>query len=66
MTLQQFLTPFSAFTEIVIYSVKKAEHYYAGPIKDIPVSLLERISDSDILHVRIRAGQLHIDILEYN
>lgn len=66
MTLQQFLVPFSAFTEIVIYSAKKGEHYYAGKIKDIPVSLLEKISDSDVLNVRIRAAQLHIDIWEYD
>ena len=66
MTFREFITPFSVFTEIVIYSVKYAKHYYVGEIKDIPVSLLEKISNSDILNVRIRAGQLHIDILEYN
>ena len=66
MTLQQFLTPISAFTEIVIYSAKSAKHYYAGTIKDIPVELLEKISDSDVLNARIRAAQLHIDIWEYN
>ena len=65
MTLEEFLTPFSAFTEIVIYSAKKGEHYYAGTIKDIPKRILDKIRDSDVLNVRIKCTQLHIDIWEY-
>lgn len=66
MKLEDFLTPFSIYTEIVLYKVNTAENIYAGLYGDlIDKELFKEVKNYDVINVKMLYGQLHIDIYQF-